>query len=169
MRNFFCIRSGWFTLSIFLIELVFGQNFANDSMKEILPTQIRCVELFVHWIVSNISVLQRLHVAAFHSATHDWKESFEQLVAYTRFHQLGSWQMLTQDRPLWMQLSDNLVEFCSTRWGLRRFNPCMPLMSNQRRVGPGNSETNLIAGLFTPSLRRTMPRSVSEWDHIVKR
>ena len=37
---------------------------------------------------------------------HDWTSK---LVAYTRFQQLADWQMLAQDRPLWMQLSDDFV------------------------------------------------------------
>ena len=40
---------------------------------------------------------------------HDWTSK---LVAYMRFQQLGDWQMLAQDRPLWMQLSDDFVKFC---------------------------------------------------------
>ena len=44
---------------------------------------------------------------------HDWTSK---LMAYTRFKQLGDWQMLAQDRPFWMQLSDDFVKFCSTRW-----------------------------------------------------
>ena len=43
---------------------------------------------------------------------HDWTSK---LVAYTRFQQLGDWKMLAQDRPLWMQLSDDFVKFCCTR------------------------------------------------------
>ena len=43
---------------------------------------------------------------------HDWTSK---LVAYMRFQQLGDWQMLAQDRPLWMQLSDDFVQFCSAR------------------------------------------------------
>ena len=43
---------------------------------------------------------------------HDWTS---RLMAYTRFKQFGDWQMLAQDRPLWMQLSDDFVQCCSTR------------------------------------------------------
>ena len=42
---------------------------------------------------------------------HDWTSK---LAAYTQFQQLGNWQMLAQGRPLWMQLSDDLLKFCST-------------------------------------------------------
>ena len=37
-----------------------------------------------------------------------------QLVAYTRFYQLGQWLSLAQDPALWMQLNDDFVKFCST-------------------------------------------------------
>ena len=36
----------------FLIEQAFGQKFANDSMKQIPPTRIQFVELFVDEVFS---------------------------------------------------------------------------------------------------------------------
>ena len=44
---------------------------------------------------------------------HGWTSKF---VAYTRFRQWGDWYNLAQDSALWMQLSDDFVKFCSTRW-----------------------------------------------------
>ena len=41
---------------------------------------------------------------------HDWTRK---LMAHTRFQQVGSWQMLAQEQPSWMQLSDVFVKFRS--------------------------------------------------------
>ena len=54
---------------------------------------------------------------------HDWTSK---LVAYTRFQQLGDWQMLAQDRPLWMQLSDDFAKFCCRRWFCWSHIACAP-------------------------------------------
>ena len=51
---------------------------------------------------------------------HGWTSKF---VAYTRFRQWGDWYNLAQDSALWMQLSDDFVKFCSTRW---RFGLTLP-------------------------------------------
>ena len=66
---------------IFLIKQIW--KIVSNSIKQVLPTQIQCVELFVEEVFSevlfrivfDISALRCLHVVAFLSANNDWEVS----------------------------------------------------------------------------------------------
>ena len=71
-----------------------------------------------------------------------------QLVAYTRFYQLGQWLSLAQDPALWMQLNDDFVKFCSTTsswcFGLTLPAPQRELPSDMQAQSQSQSQCQQI-------------------------